>query len=58
MAADAPELGRAGVAEHRVLAASEYRRHPSPFLAERRVADRINTAMNAVKASSGDAVRD
>jgi hypothetical protein len=26
-------------------------------LAERRVADRINTAMNAVKASNGDAAR-
>ena len=57
-AADAPELGCAGVAEHRVLAASEYRSHPSPLLAERRVAHRINTAMNAVKAPGGDAVRD
>jgi hypothetical protein len=52
-AANVPQLGGAQVAEDGALAAGKYRRHPSPFLAEHRVADGVNTAMNTVKTTGG-----
>jgi hypothetical protein len=45
----APELARAGVAEQRVIAASEYRRHPPAFATKPLVTHREDTAMNAMK---------
>jgi hypothetical protein len=57
-AADSPELGRTGVAEHRASAAREHCRHPLAFIAEADVADGINTTMNGVKAGGLDTAAD
>jgi hypothetical protein len=56
-AADTPQLGRAPMAQHGTIAAGENRRHPSSFRAQTAMPDRINTAMNAVKAAGADAIR-
>jgi hypothetical protein len=51
----APELSGAGAAEHSTFATGKNRRHPSPRLAQPRVADRENFAMNAVQTTSAQA---
>jgi hypothetical protein len=45
------------VTEDRARAAGQDCRHPPAFIAELAVPDRINTAMNAVKAAGGNATR-
>jgi len=46
------------MAEHCALSARKHRRHPSPLIAQGCVADRVDTAMNAVQAAGRDAARD
>jgi hypothetical protein len=58
LAADTPELGRAPMAQHRVLPAGEHRRHPSAFRGERRPADRVDAAAEGAKAPAFGAVPD
>lgn len=53
-----PESGGTDMAEHRSPPACQYRRHPSPFIADVGMADGVDTAMNAVQAAGGDAVSD
>ena len=53
-----PESGGTDMAEHRSPPACQYRRHPSPFIADVGMADRVDTAMNAVQAAGGHAVSD
>jgi len=55
VAADnAPECCGAAMAEYRALTTGKDSRHPSPFIAEPRVSDRVNTAMNPVLSAGGD----
>jgi hypothetical protein len=41
------------VTEHSFLAARQHGRHPSAFVAESPMTNRVNTTMNAVKAAGG-----
>ena len=49
-AVDAPQFGRAEVAEDGAFPASEDSRHPPTVITESVMADGINTAMNAMQA--------
>ena len=49
-AVDAPQFGRAGVAEDGAFPASEDRRHPKTVITQSVMADGIDTAMNAMQA--------
>ena len=49
-AVDAPQFGRAGLAEDGAFPASEDSRHPKTVITQSVMADGINTAMNAVQA--------
>src|SRR5215210_3276537 len=55
---NAPKLSGTDVAEDGAVAAGQYRRHPSTSLAEPRVPDGINTAVNAVQSPGMLAIRD
>src|SRR6478672_5208243 len=46
-----PQLGRTAVTQHRFLSANENRCHPSTLSREVGMANRINTAVNAMKAT-------
>jgi|SRR5215203_6213228 len=45
------------MAERGAIAARQHGRHPPPSVAELRVTDRVDTAMNAVEAGGGHAAR-
>jgi hypothetical protein len=54
----APELGGAAMAQRGALSASQHRRDPSPVIADVRVADGVDPAMDAVEAAGGDPALD
>ena len=53
-----PESGGTYMADHRSPSACQYRRHPSPFMADVGMTDRVNPSMDAVEAAGGHAVSD